>query len=100
MCRGRHIWCCCEHTANGARTSTMKRTKKAEAFVEAVGSNVRRERERRRMSQAALGAKLETTHSVISRIESAERDMRLSELSEVSRALGTTPAALVATEAQ
>jgi transcriptional regulator with XRE-family HTH domain len=73
----------------------MKRTKAARAFVVAVGQKVKRARERRQLSQAALGAKLDGDHSLVSRIESGKKDLRLSGLHEVSRALETTPRDLV-----
>jgi transcriptional regulator with XRE-family HTH domain len=76
----------------------MKRTKRAFEFVVAVGANVRRERERLGLSQSALGGKLNATHSAVSRIESGERDIRISDLFEVGRALNVAPAKLVTVE--
>jgi transcriptional regulator with XRE-family HTH domain len=73
----------------------MKRTKRADEFLARVGANVRREREGKRLTQSSLGGKLDATHSVVSRIESGERNIRLTDLFEVSRALGVTPAKLV-----
>jgi transcriptional regulator with XRE-family HTH domain len=73
----------------------MKRTKRAFEFVVAVGANVRRERERLGWSQTTLGGKLNATHSAVSRIESGERDIRISDLFEVGRALNVAPSDLV-----
>lgn len=78
----------------------MKRTKKAGEFVVRVGARVKGERERKRWSQSVLAAKLDSTHSAVSRIESGERDIRLSELFEVGRALDVAPAVLVAVDNQ
>lgn len=77
----------------------MKRTKQADSFVVAVGARARSQRERLRLSQAAVASQIKATHSVVSRIESGERDIRLSELFEISRALRTTPSDLVKVEA-
>jgi transcriptional regulator with XRE-family HTH domain len=76
----------------------MRLTKGADAFVAGVGANVKRKRESRRWSQTTLAGKLKTTHPVVSRIESGKRNMRLSELFEVGRALEVSPADLVTVE--
>jgi transcriptional regulator with XRE-family HTH domain len=78
----------------------MKRTKQARAFVVAVGGKIRETRKAARLTQVGLGKKLDIDAPTVSRIESGKKDLRTSELYEVGRALGTSPAILVAVEAE
>jgi transcriptional regulator with XRE-family HTH domain len=73
----------------------MKRTSKALRFAVRVGEKVRAERQRRSLSQRELAKKLATDEPTISRIESGQRDLRVSGLYEIGAALGIPPRVLV-----
>lgn len=76
----------------------MKRTTKAQRFVEAVGQNVRDARKAKGMGQDQLGRRIGADAPTVSRIESGKKDLRLSQLWELSRALEAAPASLVSVE--
>jgi transcriptional regulator with XRE-family HTH domain len=78
----------------------MRTTKAAQRFVAGVGRNIRAERKARGLGQGALGKKLAIDAPTVSRIESGQRDLRTSELFEIGRALGASPAALVTVETE
>lgn len=76
----------------------MKRTTKAQRFVEAVGQNVRETRKARGLAQGQLGKRIGADAPTVSRIESGKKDLRLSQIWELGRALDTTPVAIVSVE--
>lgn len=65
-------------------------------LVSAAAENIRALRARRRLRQADLAAALTVDQKVISRIEGGSRELTLSELPVICRALGCTMAELVA----
>lgn len=79
-------------------TSTMKRTAKSQRFVEAVGQSVRDTRKAKGLGQDELGKRIGADAPTVSRIESGKKDIRLSQLWELGRALETSPAEIVSVE--
>ena len=60
-----------------------------------LGENVRRERERQGLSVRTLGRRCGMDGGAISRVENAERDLRLSTVERVARGLDVAPADLL-----
>lgn len=60
-------------------------------FVPDFARAIRLQRSRKGMSQAELGERLKMPQSQIARIEAGERDIRLSTLTEIARALDLEP---------
>lgn len=73
----------------------MKRTAKGRRFVERVGGRIRDERKRQKLTQGVLAKRIGADVPTMSRIESGERDLRMSELFEAGNALGVPPRQLV-----
>jgi transcriptional regulator with XRE-family HTH domain len=68
------------------------------ASVEArdrFAQNLKRQRERRGLSQEALGALCDLHRTEVSRLERADRDPRLATIVKLARALGVTPGELL-----
>jgi transcriptional regulator with XRE-family HTH domain len=63
--------------------------------VQAFGRNLRAQRQRQGLSQEALGHAAGLHLSEVSRLERGEREPRLGTVVKLSRALGTTPSALL-----
>jgi transcriptional regulator with XRE-family HTH domain len=64
-------------------------------LAKTFGLNVRRERERQGLSVRALGHACGMDGAGISRVENAERDLRLSTVERVARGLDVAPADLL-----
>ena len=62
----------------------------------AVGASLRDVRIAANLTQADVAARLDKPQSYVSKIESGERALRLYELDDYARALGTTPEDLAA----
>lgn len=58
-------------------------------------ANLKRERERLKLSQEALGFKCDLNTSEVSRLERSRRDPRLATIIKLARALGVPPAKLL-----
>lgn len=66
------------------------------SFLEAVGAQVRSQRERRGWSRRELAAASGVSERFLAQLEGGEGNISLRRFSEVAHALGTTPAALLA----
>ena len=64
-------------------------------FLRQAGSRIREARERRNLTQAALGALCELHRTFIGSVERGERNISLLNLRKIARALRTTPARLL-----
>lgn len=62
---------------------------------ETFAANLRRERERLKLSQEALGFRCNLNMSEISRLERSRRDPRLATIVKLAHALGVPPARLL-----
>ncbi len=62
---------------------------------EIFAANLRRERQRLKLSQEALGERCDLNMSEISRLERSTRDPRLTTIVRVAAALGIPPAKLL-----
>lgn len=62
---------------------------------ETFAANLRRERERLKLSQEALGFRCNLNMSEISRLERSRRDPRLATIVKLANALGVPPARLL-----
>jgi len=60
-------------------------------FLPDLARAIRLERNRKGMSQVELAERLKMPQSQIARIETGERDIRLSTLAQIARALGLEP---------
>ena len=66
------------------------------SFLEAVGAQVRSQRERRGWSRRELAAASGVSERFLAQLEGGEGNISLRRFAEVAHALGTTPAALLA----
>lgn len=73
----------------------MRRMKRVEAVSEPLGQCIRLRRESRRLTQAELAKTLGANIPTISRVENGRRDLLVSELIEISRALGIRASTLL-----
>lgn len=62
---------------------------------EVFAANLRKERQRMKLSQEALGESCDLNTSEISRLERCARDPRLATIIKLARALGIPPAKLL-----
>lgn len=76
----------------------MKRTGRSRRFVESVGASIRSARQSAGLNQTEAGKRLDIDAPTMSRIESGKKDLRLSELFEVSRVLAVRPSDLVSVD--
>jgi len=63
--------------------------------LEIIGQRIRRERTSRLIKQETLGKSVNLSKSEISRIENGKREMKLSKLIELAKAIGINPSLLL-----
>jgi transcriptional regulator with XRE-family HTH domain len=73
----------------------MRRLKRDEAVSAPLGECIRFHREARRLTQAQVARSLKGNIPTISRLENGRRDLLVSELVEVGRALGVRASTLL-----
>lgn len=75
------------HTMNGENIVNV------DLAVE-VGKNLKRIRQRKRLRQEDVGARMKATKSFVSSVENGKRDIQLSTIGKFCHALGIAPATL------
>ncbi len=66
-----------------------------EAIYVSTGRRIKRLREQKDMSQAALGKRIKLRRSSVANMENGRQRIGLHQLVVIGRVLGTTPAALI-----